>query len=122
MGLFAGSEGPFKSSPSDPQLGGEERLLKPASGAFLLPPVVFPCKDPCFLPIDGMCSLLDMHSNSILEILVLHRPLVLCHMDFKCPPGFSDVEGEEERIRLEMIMQLPCRQNTSCGLAVMREN
>ena len=34
-------------------------------------PKVLPPKDLCFLPIDGMCSLLDMHGNSILWIPAL---------------------------------------------------
>ena len=34
-------------------------------------PIVLPPKDLCFLPVDGMHRLLDMHGNSILRILVL---------------------------------------------------
>lgn len=46
-------------------------------------PVVLPPNDFYFLSVDGMCSLLDMHDDSIYEILVLHHPLVLRHRDFQ---------------------------------------
>ena len=55
-------------------------------------PVVLPCKDPCFLPIDYMCSLLGMHSDSILGILALHLPLVLHYTDFQSPSSFSNID------------------------------
>ena len=54
-------------------------------------PVVLPHKNPCFVSIDGVCSLSDMHGNSILRILVLHCPPVLCHMDFQCPPSLTNI-------------------------------
>ena len=54
-------------------------------------PIVLPPKDLCFLPVDGMCSLLDMHGNSIPIILVLDRPSVLCHVDSQHPPGLSNI-------------------------------
>ena len=38
-------------------------------------------------------SLLDMHGNSILRILALDRPSVLCHMDSQRPPGLSNISG-----------------------------
>ena len=50
-------------------------------------PICLPPKDLCFLPVDGMRSLLDMHGNSILRFLVLDHPSVLCHMDSQHPPG-----------------------------------
>ena len=54
-------------------------------------PVVLPHKDPCLLPIDGVCSLLDMHGNSIIVIFVLHRSPAFCHMDFQCSTSPGDI-------------------------------
>ena len=68
--FFAGSQGP--------------------QGPFF-PTNVLPCKDPGFLPVDVMCSLLDMHGNSIQRILALYRPPVLRHTNLQCPPGFTNV-------------------------------
>ena len=59
---------------------------KPSSSPIVLSP-----KDFCFLPVDDMHSLLDMHGNSILGILVLDRPSVLCHTDSQRPPGLSNI-------------------------------
>ena len=56
-----------------------------------LPSLNIPCKDPGFLPVDVMCSLLDMHGNSIQRILALYRPLVFCHMNLQRPPGLASI-------------------------------
>ena len=44
------------------------------------------------MPVDGMCSHLDMHGNSILWILVLVCPSVLCHTNCQRPPGLSNIQ------------------------------
>ena len=43
--------------------------------------------------IDGVCSLLEMHGNFILVNLVLHLPPVLCHTDFQCPAGLTNLDS-----------------------------
>ena len=54
-------------------------------------------KDLCFLPVDGMRSLFDMHGNSILRILVLDRPSVLSHTDSQRPPSLSNESDRKTR-------------------------
>ena len=54
-------------------------------------PIALPPKDLYFLPVDGMCSLSDMHGYSILRILVLDCHSVLCHMNSQRPPGLSNI-------------------------------
>ena len=45
---------------------------------------------PCFLPIEGVCSLSDMQGNSFLCIFVLCPP-VLCYMGFQWPSGLTSI-------------------------------
>ena len=64
--------------------------ISKASRILLLPSCP-PLQGSLLLANNGVCSLLDMYDNSILGILVLHYPPVLCHVDFQCPPGLTNI-------------------------------
>ena len=54
-------------------------------------PIVLPPKDHFFLPVDSMHSLLDMHGNFILRMLVLDWPSVLCHTNSQYPLSLFNI-------------------------------
>ena len=47
------------------------------------------------LTADGICSLLDMHGDSIVEIIALHHPLVLRHTDLQRVINIGSCKGIE---------------------------
>ena len=54
-----------------------------------------PSKEFLLLPVDGMCSLLNMHGDSIVKIVALHHPLVLHHTDLQRLTNIATVAARE---------------------------
>ena len=77
-------------------------------------PVALHHKDPCFLPIDGVYSLLDTNGNSILGILVLHRHPLLCHTDYQHPRGLTNIP--KARVFLLYIKGISEKISRACRL------